>query len=622
MLTKSRSRTRDSLETVGNEGRCYGGGLIDRLRSFARKADATLDLIFKNVEFLGRWKVSLATTILIVLIAIGVRYYYSFVTGYIVPDEAWYYNTFVLDRMPISSYREVFVAIFLLFFGDVHNVWTFLQRGALYCTIWAVGCVVLFFIILRRLKTPESMSSLLVLSLPLFPVFIVLAAAAVTETLALLMALVGVYFGIRHVQRGRIVDGLVSILFFFLAYRVREPYLLFVVGQLIFFLVLSLRRRAVGSVLVYAVLVAAIFPVPVQLEPLTFAQPVYALVRNLMSGTYQAPILNASFIVPIRLVWHTDLPRAVVTALGYGFNPLFALFAVFSLLMLGFGLYQKRSSVVLFLVLNAVLSFGASVAPISLFLGAFALSDATSAMIRTTHASLPCIAGFPSLYRQLGTKRVAALTIIAVIVCSTQLGLFAAAFQRTLSVEPVDRLSLDYRAPYYRMYLLARNSGRTLVFGGWHMRGIRMYMEMLPNVVLVPVGEQRGVQILNETRFQALIEQDWDAIFLYDDWVTISVPSMIEIYPQYYSEILRSKQYPGYTIQTLWVDGESYALRMVRDSGAGSLSNVDIGCQSCTSILSARSWPSEPMSRAIVYEQAPSRVRLGLCHEQAGSSIG
>jgi len=563
LLTKSRSRTRDSLETAVNEGPCYGGGLIDRLRSSARKADATLDVIFRNVEFLGRWKVSLATTILIVLIAIGARYYYSFVTGYIVPDEAWYYNTFVLDRMPITSYREVFVATFLFFFGDVHNVWMFLQRGALYCSIWAVGCVVLFFMILRRLKTPESTSSLLILSLPLFPVFIVLAAAAVTETLALLMALVGVYFGIRHVQGWRIVDGLVSILFFFLAYRVREPYLLFVVGQLIFFLILSLRRRAVGSGLVYAALFVVVFPVPVQLDPLTFAQPVYALIRNLMSGTYQAPILNASFIVPIRLVWHTDLPRAVITALGYGFNPLFALFAVFSLLTLSFGLYQEKSSVVLFLLLNAVLSFGASVAPISLFLGAFALSDATSAIIRTTHASLPCIAGFPSLYRRIGTRRVAALTIIAVIVCSTQLGLFAAAFQRTLSVEPVDRLSLDYRAPYYRMYLLARDSGKTLVLGGLHMRGIRMYMEMLPNVTLVPLGND-----LNETQFRNLLEQGWDAIFLYDDWVTIAVPSMIGAYPQFYSEILRSMQYPGYTIQTLWVDGESYALRMVKDSDA------------------------------------------------------
>jgi hypothetical protein len=629
LLAKSTSQNQDSIETSGDQGQCNGGrgGLINRLRSHARKADTTLDLIYRKVEFLARWNVSLATTILIVLIAIGVRYYYSFVTGYIVPDEAWYYDTFVLDRWPISSYREVFVAVFLFFFGDVHDVWTFLQRGALYCSVWAVGCVVLFFMILRRLETPESMSSLLILSLPMFPVFIVLSAAAVTETLALLMALVGVYFGVRHVQRGRIVDGVVSILFFFLAYRVREPYLLFVVGQLIFFLVLSLRRRALGSILVYAVLLAAIFPVPVQLEPLMFAQPVYALIRNLMSGAYQGPIMSATFIVPIAVAWHADLPRAVITALGYGFNPLFALFAVSSLFTLGFELYQKRSSVVLFLVLNAVLSFGASVAATSLFLGAFALPDATSAIIRTTHASLPSIAGFPSLYRRLGTKRVAALTIIAVIVGSTQLGLLAAAFQTTLSIEPVDRLNLDYRAPYYKMYLLARDSGKTLVFGGIEMRGIRMYMQMLPNVTLVPVGTRSEIGALNETKFQSLLEQGWDAIFLYDDWVTIAVPSMIDAYPQFYSNILRSKQYPGYTIRTLWVDGESYALRMVKDSNA-ELGSAPQGGQIYTSPLSVfcnHSFPAIQGGSSVAVNsevQIRGHVMVGLCHQRKVLSDG
>ena len=82
-----------------------------------------------------------------------------------------------------------------------------------------------------------------------------------------------------------------------------------------------------------------------------------------------------------------------------------------------------------------------------------------------------------------------------------------------------------------------------------------MYMAMLPNVVLVPVAA-------NETEFQILLGQDWDAIFLYDDWVTIKVPSMVDVYPPYYAEILRSKQYAGYNIEPLWIDGESYALRM------------------------------------------------------------
>jgi len=66
----------------------------------------------------------------------------------------------------------------------------------------------------------------------------------------------------------------------------------------------------------------------------------------------------------------------------------------------------------------------------------------------------------------------------------------------------------------------------------------------------------------SEDGFKGLLAQQWDAIFLYDDWVTIAVPEMIGAYPSYYGEILKSGEYPGYVIETLWVDGESYAMRM------------------------------------------------------------
>jgi len=193
-----------------------------------------------------------------------------------------------------------------------------------------------------------------------------------------------------------------------------------------------------------------------------------------------------------------------------------------------------------------------------------ALSGWTSAIIRATHPSLPSIIGFPSLYGRLRVNRVAALMVILLILGSTQVSSFAGAFQRSLSREPVDRLSLDYKAPYYRMYLLAGDSGKTLVFGGLHMRGIRMYMAMLPNAVLVPVGERETLWALSEAGFRAWLEKDWDSIYLYDDWVTIQVPSMIDAYPPFYSEILRSRQYPGYSVEMLWIDGESYALKMTR----------------------------------------------------------
>jgi len=538
-------------------------GSVTGPRGLDEKFGRMLASISRKVEFLGKWKVSLLTTIAIVTIVIGARSYYSLVTGYIVPDEAYYYNILILDGELIPGYRPVFVAIFVLFFHGVRSVWTFLLIGALYSTIWAYGCILLFFMILRRLKVPERISSLLLLSLPLFPIFTVFTAAILTETLGLFLALLGVYFGLRHMQKGRLADSLLSLVFFLLAYSVREAYLIFALGNGVLFLALSIKRRSFTSLIVYMILISMLFlPVPVRLNPIEFAQPIHAAfgwMPRLVSGLVSCGAWsNSTRCSPTRLV------EAVTIGLGYGFNPLFALFAVFSVLALVIDVFRGRSSIGLFLALNMVWSFGAFIVSTAVVLTAFgsgALSGWTSSIIRGTHPLMPSVVGFPNLLRRLKTKRVAGLIIILVILGSTQLGSLASAFQRSLSLEPVDRISLDYRAPYYKMYLLAKDSGNVLIFGGLHWRGIRMYMAMLPNVVLVRSG-------ISATEFRALLERDWDSVFLYDDWYTIEIPSMINAYPKFYAEILRSRQYPGYSVETLWIDGESYALRMIKNNAS------------------------------------------------------
>jgi hypothetical protein len=555
--------------------------LATRIQVSIEKVDAALNPFWRKVAFLGRNRVSLAITIAVVLGVIAGRYYYSFVTGFLVPDELWYYNTYLLEKWPIGSYRPAFVATFLLFFGGINDVWTFLLRGVLYSAIWAVGCVILFFMIFRRLRVPENMSSLLILSLPLFPIFIIFAPTVLTETLGLLMALLGVYFALRHVQEGRMVNSLLSGVFFVVAADVREPYLLFAVGYILLFLALSLRRKSPRSIVGYAI--------PLSLLLLQFARGGYPQLASFVSrlASPAEEIIPSPYLTNVGAgAWITspmlmtlrlppDLPAAIVVALWYGFNPLFALFAVLSVFAVGHDLLRNRSSDLFLLALNTVLSLGAFIGPMTFFLEALvgALSGWTSSIIRTAHASLPLIVAFPRLYSRLKVRRAAGLIIILLIVGSTQLGTFAAAFQRSLSREPVDRLSLDYRAPYYRLFLLAKGSGKTLVFGGAEMRGIRTYMAMLPNVVLVSVGVRGQRGALNETEFRALLEQRWDSIYLYDDWVTIKIPSWIDAYPEFYSQILRSRQYPGYTVETLWIDGESYALAMVKSS------NVSVASQ-------------------------------------------
>lgn len=557
-----------------------------------------------RVAQFGYTKTALVLALSIIEGVIVARYCYSFITGYIVPDEAWYYNTYVLDRQPIMSYREVFLTIFMIFFGPVKSVWQFFASAFVYSSLCAIGTIVISYKLVKRLQPSDQVSGLLLLSLPLFPVLVVMAATATTEPLGLLFAMTGVYLTLRYVQEGSSVSALLSGASFILAYKVREPYLLLAAGFVLLYMVIAAKRRTVRGFLAYLIPVLPWFPVPVRLQPLDFAQPVLALVTGVVSrlpayfsallsvwtsvppsttattATAATPavtlppilppvetLLNPSVSVATSSSPHPELAEALGLGLFYGYNPLFAVFALASVALAVYLLLRSRSSEASFVLLSMILSLGTFAVSVMFTIVAnpTAVTVWTSTLVRAAHTSLPSFVGFGGLYQRLKPKRVAVLIIVTMLLLSTQVPSFAATFQRSLSREPVDRLSLDYRAPYYRMYLLAEDSGKTLVFGGLHMRGIRIYMSMLPNVKLVPVPGT-----IDE--FRGWLAIGWDAVFLYDDWVTIAVPEMIGAYPSYYGEILKSGQYPGYVIETLWVDGESYAMRMTPSAHSAVLS--------------------------------------------------
>ena len=257
-------------------------------------------------------------------------------------------------------------------------------------------------------------------------------------------------------------------------------------------------------------------------------------------------------------------------SLFYGYNPLFAIFAFVAFFIQIWSLKRHRSAIKAGVGWNMLLAFLSFAISLQIVIGTLpgALYGWTSTMVRMTHTSLPVVAGFSSLYEKVKTKHMAAILLVFLALASTQIPQLTYTLQRGLSREPVDRLSFDYRAPYYRLYLLAKDSGRVLILG-LHMRAIRVYMSMLPNATAAYVPP-------TEEEFRSLLSKGWDKIFLYDDWLTIKVPEMVNAYPPYYREILLSRNYQGYEIETLWVDGESYALKMVASIPSGTQSPAAI----------------------------------------------
>jgi hypothetical protein len=514
-----------------------------------------------------------AALIFVMLLVTGVivfRFYHASVTGYVLPDEAWYYDTFILDGSQIGGYKEVFHAVFLLFFYDVKDISTFFLRGALYSVTWALGSVLVAYRIMRRLEVAEKTAALILLSLPLFPVFTILAVAVIGETLGFFLALLGMYFALRYLQGSSALDAFLSALSFVMAYRVREQYLLLAVGNLI--LILTARRRNIGALLAYVIPLSLVFPIPVSLIPLHFSQPIYMYLTGLLASSSGTPSLanqEATLAVSITptVLARMDVFRSFLIGLLFGFNPLFTAFTFISLVLVARSLVNTRSQMAAFVFVNMVSAL------LSFFASLYVVIGWSSTIIRMSHSSLPTIFGFRYLYEKVKTRYLVAILVIFVLLGSSQLSQLNYAIQRaqTITGEPIDRLGLGYRAPYYRLYLLAKDSGKALVIGGLQMRGIRLYMSMLPNIVVVPTPN-------NETDFKALLNEGWTTVFLYDDWLTIIEPQIANAYPPYYRDILLSRSYSGYVVETLWVDYESYALRMTKlQESASSIVHPVIG---------------------------------------------
>ncbi|MDA4113900.1 MAG: glycosyltransferase family 39 protein, partial [Thaumarchaeota archaeon] len=257
----------------------------------------------------------LSSCVLIALIL--VRTYYSLVTGYLLPDESYYYDQFILDHVSVSSYRPFFHIIFLLFFQGTNSAFQLFLRGAFYSVIWAVGTVVVLYKILRVLNVSEKVAALVLLSLPLLPVFTVMAVFFVTETLGIFLALLGILFSARYFKSNKLVHILLSAVFFVLAYEAREPYLLLALGN---FLILLLLKRQVKGLIVYALFIAIVVPVPVGFHPLEITQPisnyVFVTVPNFFSNLHSSVVQTATSTISSSGGTITSVSTTHTTSIG------------------------------------------------------------------------------------------------------------------------------------------------------------------------------------------------------------------------------------------------------------------------------------------------------------------
>ena len=559
------------------------------------RSSAPLLRIVSFLDRIGWAKVATVLTSSLLVALILIRMYYSIVTGYLLPDESYYYSQYILNHAPLTSYRPFFHVVFLLFFQGTGSISQLFVRGAIFSSIWAVGTTLALYKILREIGTFDKHSSLVLLSLPLFPIFSVMAVFFVTETLGIFLAFLGILFSIRYLKRSKLVDVALAAIFFVLAYQTREPYLLLALGN---FLVLLFLKPKLRGLAIYALIALIVVPVPISIYPVSFTQPVTNfLFVNLPSylASLQHPVVQNSSVISTATIGHTSVistatightstsvtststlvqntvaPTTITLSLNlndlsgfflglvYGFGPLFAIFTVLSLAVVA-GKKDPLSIAILLIMLLALGTFLiASDSEISLLPSGIGpwLSD----IVRLADSAVLVLVGFGYFYAKFKPKYLLALLLVYLVIglaLVPQLGGVLQASQNP-SGQAVNRLSLDYRAPYFRMYQIASTSGNVLIIGGLSLRGIRVYASMLPNVNLTAIPP-------TQQDFNSLLNHNWSAIFLYDDYYTIASPNLISAYPAYYQQVVLSHSYGNYVIKQLWVDGESYALQLVKE---------------------------------------------------------
>jgi len=463
--------------------------------------------------------VVVSSTIILLILA---RTYWSIVTGYLLPDESYYYNLFIVQKSPLTLYRPVFHLMYLLFFQGTTNATQLFLRGAVYSSIWGVGCIFCMRLILGELEITDRASALVLISLPLFPVFTVMALFFVTETFALFFAFLGVLFLIRYLKRSKLLELVVGAICLALASEIREPYSLLLVGCV---LAIPFLKRGAGGVLAIVAIV------------------VFVLIGALPFGVTATSL---------SLGW-TDV-EAFFVGLGYGFGPLFALLIPVWIFMT----IRLRTNIGRFVTLTmllALVSFAITSDLSITGLGGFSiyLSD----IIRLTSTAVPAAIGLGYLYSKIRPRYILVALLIYAVAGAAFVPQLGNALQTSQNPtgQPVDRLSLGYRAPYFRLYELALTAGKTLIIAPGGVRGIIVYASLLPDATLAVVPP-------SSRAFAALLAEGWNSIFLYSEGGPLTQASALG-YPAYYRLILFSGTHGGFDFKLLWNDSESYAVEIL-----------------------------------------------------------
>ena len=502
-------------------------------------------------------------------------------------DEALYFHAGLLSAkhgnfIMLTNRHVLFqlsTAAATFIFG-LDNVFEYILFTFIQSVFWNILCQYIIYNTLNLITTNKKVVSLSILTVPFIFVYTVMNSLYLAEVAGLFFCFLGVNLLLRFFQRRKGILAFASGMSFVASYLYREPFLIFVVLNVLLFVYLTMRKKVKLHYLILFCIPLIFVRFPVDVLPMPFL-PHSSLVELGLEH-----IFNIKYVSPTLLLSNGELHPAmqyqpsgfhpggtfslvgnfqerlvntlVIFAKGmfFGWSMIFLLFLSISIVLFCIKFYRKQSikdAVVIVTVLAALLSFG---------LLAFMLStdpylatmQGTSISFRFSYTTLPSLLVLPFAYKKFGKKHI---VMIASLLCILTVAFhphFLYAMQSNQSLQYENRISLGYVAPYRRLYnyIVECNQQKIAVFADPVVRA-SLYIWMT-DATLYRIA-------INESKFDEILSLGYDKTLFYGEkwygyWQTMKDHS-----PFYYSLISNQS---SYKLETIWDDNESH-LYMLRN---------------------------------------------------------
>jgi len=406
------------------------------------------------------------------------RSYHSILTGFILPDETIYY--YLVYRQISFGIREIYAGrelfqklLFLITFQlGLDTPEKFMTVMPFVISLFGVGCVAISLKILKLLDFSQvDRTRIFLFIFPFLITFSLLSVAVIPETVALFFGFLGVYYMVHFAKKkdsNSIILGAIS---FGFATLFREPYLVFLGGNIVLLLYMRLRRRVkVRQIFPFVCIVSLMFFFVLSARGLSFVSYVTPKTGN-WGGI---PVGNIIKPQPPPYVPPLYEPYTEV-------SPAQSVFSTFSNIFLGFLFGWSPFVTILFLVsfpffikdkgthilIKANFCFGIVAYFVTLYFARTPLSWATlvfiSALMRYANVAIPSLLIISVLWHKNWWKKVQKYFLVISIV----LILFLTPLYPHLILSQMEnssnRFNFRYRSPVLKLRDYVSDKGNVLV---------------------------------------------------------------------------------------------------------------------------------------------------------------